>query len=143
MPNRYIRESINTSPNFSRIPVASQQYLVHTIVLCDDFGCFESTPEVVKGKCYALMFDVTIDDVKQWQADFEKQEMIFTWQVNGRQFSVYRTFPGHNTIRSLHQRKTPAPPADIEKKLVEAIEEWQKVYGDGQVKETKGMKVEK
>jgi len=129
VPNRYIRESLLTSPNFNKLSMGAENYCVRTFLIADDFGCFESTAEVVKGRCFALKFEVTIDDIQKWREESEKHEMIYTWTHNGRQYSVFRTFSRHNYLRSLHKRKTPAPPPDIEKKLLAACDEWQKVYG--------------
>ena len=132
MPNRYIRETLLTSPNFNKLSAEAERHFFRTLLLVDDFGCFESTPEIIRGKCYPLKFEVTVDDVIKGNKALEDNRMILTWEVNGRQYSVYKTFPRQNYLRSLHKRKTPPPPPDIQRTLLKEVDEWSRVYGGGE-----------
>ena len=113
MPNRVIKESIWTSPNLNRLSDVAERHFFRILCLPDDFGCCELTPLVVKGKCYPLKENITIDMVKQWNTELEEEDIIRTWNLNGRIFAYFPTFGAHQRIRSLHLRKTPEPPESV------------------------------
>lgn len=124
MPNRMIKESIWTSPNLNRLSPLAERHFFRLLPLPDDHGCCEITPAVVKGRCYPLQQEeITDGDIDIWQQELENNGIIITWELNGRQFGAFTTFAKHQRIRSLHNRKTPAPPPEIQKRLDELDED--------------------
>ena len=116
MPNRIIKDSIWTSPNLNLLSDLAERHFYRILPLPDDFGCFESTPAVVKGRCYPLKDSVSPKDVRSWQDELEAAQLIVRWWVDNREYAIFPTFPKHQRLRALHQRKTPAPPDAITEK---------------------------
>ena len=115
MPNRVIKEAIWTSPNLNQLSCAAERHFYRLIPCPDDHGCFESTPRVIKGKCYPLQDTITLEDIIQWQNELEANNIIIQWSLNGRDYSIFPTLHKHQQIRSLHKRKTPEPPIKVVK----------------------------
>jgi len=113
MPNRIIKESIWTSPNLNKISPLAQFHFFRLLPVPDDHGCFESTPDVVKGKIYPKMREVTEEQIRSWQDELEEKNILARWTDGEREFAIFITFSKHQRIRSLHQRKTPVPPESI------------------------------
>ena len=113
MPNRVIKESIWTSPNFNKLSPLAERHFCRILTLADDHGCFESTPNVVKGRCYPLRDEVSGEDIASWQDELQDQEIIIRWNTDGREYAIFPKFHLHQRIRSTHNRKTPAPPDEV------------------------------
>ena len=124
MPNRIIRESIWTSPNFNDLSAEAERHFYRTLLLADDFGCYESSPQAVKGRCYPLKESISPRDIALWQQELTDNDLILTWDSNHRKYSVFIRFPSHNYLRSLHRRKTPPPPDNIISQLLQAEPRW-------------------
>ena len=116
VPNRIIKESIWTSPNLNNLSDLAERHFYRILPLPDDHGCCELTPRVVKGRCYPHKDKVTFEDIDNWQQELEENKIIVRWELNGRQYGIFPTFSKHQHIRSLHLRKTPVPPTDIQEK---------------------------
>ncbi len=130
MPNRIIKESIWTSPNLNKLSVYAERHFYRLLLAADDYGCFESTPAVVRGKCYPLKEKMSIKNIEEWQRELEAKNIIISWEDSERQFSIYRHFEKHNTRYCVtengrptrHRRKTPPPPDNILNKINETNE---------------------
>jgi len=125
MPNRIIRESIWTSPNFNDLSAEAERHFYRTLLLADDFGCYESSPQAVKGRCYPLKESISTRDIDLWQQELINNDLILTWDSNSRKYSVFMRFPTHNYLRSLHRRKTPPPPDHIIRRLLQVEPNWE------------------
>lgn len=113
MPNLIIKESIWTSPNLSRLSPRAELHFYRLLPLPDDFGCFESTPNVVRGRCYPLNESIRSTDIQKWQDELEANVLIVRWSQNNREYAIFPTWRRHQRIRSLHERKTPEPPQSV------------------------------
>ncbi len=113
MPNRIIKESIHTSPNLNNLSDLAERHFYRLLTLADDHGCFEATPSVIKGRCYSLKPKITAAKVEKWQGELTNVDIIRLWSDNGRIFGIFVTFAKHQRVRSLHRRKTPAPPEQV------------------------------
>ena len=113
MPNRIIKESIWTSPNFNELSGLAERHFYRILLLPDDFGCCEVTANVVKGRCYPLKPEVSIKMIETWQDEIESCNLIFRWIQCGRTYAIFPTFARHHRVRALHLRKTPDPPQFI------------------------------
>jgi hypothetical protein len=109
MPMRFIKETIWTSPNFNRLSVHAERHFYRLLPLADDFGCFESSPPVIRGRCYPLQ-DIAFSDIEAWHKELEECDIITTWTQDGRDYAKFITFAQHQRIRHTHVRRTPAPP---------------------------------
>ena len=113
MPNRIIKESIWTSPNLNQLSDLAERHFYRILLLPDDFGCCELTALVVKGRCYPLRPDISVQNIDIWQQELEDKGLIIRWNDGNRQYAIFPSFGKHQRIRSLHQRKTPTPPDEI------------------------------
>jgi len=121
MPNRIIKDSIWTSDNLNELSVYAERHFYRILLLVDDYGCFLSTPIVVKGICYPLKEDVKSSNIQEWQRELEEKNILVSWSEGGRRYSMFRSFDKHNAKYSVsndgkptrHRRKTPEPPDDI------------------------------
>jgi len=89
--------------------------------LCaDDYGCFEATPAVIKGRCYALQ-RTTENQVIKWHGELEAAGVLNFWEAEGRTFGIFINFDKHNSRYCVtedgkptrHRRRTPEPPGEF------------------------------
>ncbi len=121
MPNRLIKESIWTSPNLNKLSGMAERHFYRILVYPDDHGCYEATPGVLLGRCYPLKLkEVSEEDVVLWQGELEEAGLILRWNVNGRDFAAIKSWKKHQRIRSIHNRRTPPPPKEIQAELDES-----------------------
>ena len=126
MSNRIIKDTIWTSPTINALSVYAERHFYRILLLVDDWGCFQSTPAVVRGICYPLQDNVSCADVQQWQRELEEKEILVTWSNGGRCYSMFKSFDKHNTRYSVtsdgkparHRRKTPVPPDNILERMI-------------------------
>jgi len=110
MPNRIIKESILTSPNFNKLSDGAENHFYRLLLVTDDWGCAEITPAVIKGKCYPLKSGATIVNIEAWNQELVDNKILKTWEERDRIFGEYMTFDVHNDLSERHNPKTPCPP---------------------------------
>ena len=113
MPNRIIKESVWDSPSIEKLSVLAERHFYRLLPLPDDFGCFQATSSVVKGRLYPLKPKVTEKQITTWHKELEGVGICKFWRDNGRVYGIFVNWGKHQRIRSLHQRKTPEPPKVI------------------------------
>jgi len=110
VPSRVIKETIWTSPNLNSISPLAERHFYRLLTAADDWGCFEATPLVVKGKCYPLRPETKVEDIEVWQKELADNDLIRFWEVGGRQYGYFLTFDSHNSLTAKHSPLTPCPP---------------------------------
>jgi len=90
-----------------------ERHFYRCLMTTDDFGCFEATPAIIKGRCYPLIEKVTINKIIAFHQELEDAGIVRFWQEDGRNYGIFLKFSKHQRVRSTHQRKTPPPPDDI------------------------------
>lgn len=111
MPNRLIKESIWTSPNLNRCSIGAERHFYRLLPLSDDWGCFEATPDVVKGRCYPLQPATRTVDIEKWQYELQDLELCRLWTVTCRTFAQFTSWDRHNeSLANRHMPTTPCPP---------------------------------
>lgn len=123
MPNRVIKESIWTSPNMNMLSAEGERHFYRCLMTTDDFGCFEATPLVIKGRCYPLQPKITEKDILRWNEELSNSDLVRFWDDDlgphvpssaaKRKYGIFLNFSKHQRVRAKHQRKTPEPPVDI------------------------------
>lgn len=113
MPSRIIKESIWTSPDMRKLTAFGERHFYRCLMTTDDFGCFEATPLVIRGRCYPLYPEIKEKDISQWNNELEKAGIARFWAEAERIYGIFLSFSKHQRIRSTHLRKTPPPPADL------------------------------
>lgn len=110
MPNRYIKESIWTSPNLNKCSDLAERHFYRLLLATDDWGCFEITPPVVKGRCYPLKKNVAEKDIEIWNHELEENSVLRSWvEPDARLYAKFESFEQHNEFER-HEPKTPCPP---------------------------------
>jgi hypothetical protein len=121
MPSRVIKESFLTSRSIARLSTAAENHFIRLTLLKDDWGCFEATPEFVKGHCYTYHANITPDNIYIFNAELETNGDIRYWEQDDRIYGVFINHDKHTTHYSVsesgeptrHRRKTPEPPKSI------------------------------
>ena len=127
MPNRVIKESIWTSPTVN----TNIKKLEHCLALpwwilqADDWGCFDTDIDVVKGKVFPKRRDMTPAKVLGMRKAYQEAGLLFIWQENGgREWGYFVSFDAHHSFcnkksvdaggkQTKHRRKTPEPPIEL------------------------------
>lgn len=119
MANRILKDSIWTSPNFNQLSVLAERHFYRVLLLADDYGAFEATAAVVRGRCYPLQAHAVSErDVHAWQEELGQRGILEFWYAEGRLWARFVTFDKHNAKYAVtrdgkptrHRRKTPEPP---------------------------------
>ncbi len=108
MPNRIVKESIWTSPNFNRLSCIAERHFFRLLPLPDDTGVFEATPSVIKGKCYPLKKNIKNEHIKKWNKELEEAGIIEMWHGgDGREYGRFVNWEKHQRIRSVKKPRYP------------------------------------
>lgn len=109
MPNRIIKESICTSDSVDALSLEAERLFYRLIVNCDDYGTLDARLKIIKSKCFPLKSsDITDDQLKSWLAEIEKQEIIYFYENEGRQYLKMTSWERQQQIRA-KRRKYPSP----------------------------------
>ena len=118
MPNRILKDSIYSSPNFNKLSAEGERHFYRCLLQTDDYGCFEATPAVILGRCYPLKLgEIQPADVEQWFIELGEAGILGFWEESGRLFARFESFDKHNAKYAVtadgkptrHRRKTPCP----------------------------------
>ena len=110
MPNRIIKESIWTSHNLNKLSPSAERHFYRILLACDDWGCVEITPPIIKGKCYPLAQSVDEKSIIVWNAELIDNQIIKIWEIESRVYGQFIKFEDHNELTEKHKPKTPPPP---------------------------------
>lgn len=117
MPNRIIKDSIWTSPNFNQLSEAAERCFYRILLSADDWGCFEASPMVIRGKCYPLQPATELACIEKCLTELESAGIIKRWQRGNRNYGQFVTFEQHNNLSQKHEPTTPCPPWMLENGL--------------------------
>jgi len=110
MPNRVIKQSVCTSPNFNLLDDAAEILFYRLLTFADDHGCFEASPDILRGQLFPKkMSQWTYKKIVNSLVNLANHEIILLWTENNRLYGNFLTFASHQRVRSLHNRKTPKP----------------------------------
>jgi AraC-like DNA-binding protein len=110
MPNRIIKDAIWTSDNLNKLSPHAERHFYRILLAADDWGCLEITPAIIKGKCYPLQQEITIEHVASWNKELTEHTILKHWEANNRVYAMFLTFDDHNETLEKHDPKTPCPP---------------------------------
>jgi len=88
MPNRYVREGINSSRPVASLGDAAEVFYRRMINVVDDFGRFELDTKLIRSTAYPVHDTIREADILRWFAACEKAELIVSYEINGRKFMV-------------------------------------------------------
>lgn len=115
MPNRIIKESICTSESLANVSIGGNLLFDRLTTKADDHGCFDARVKIIRGGVFPLMMEkVRENDIEKWLTELQAVDCIRLWNhANGVRYGVFPNFSDHQTVRSLHKRKTPTPPDEV------------------------------
>ena len=111
MPNRIIKESICTSDTLNGLSAEEETFFYRLMVQCDDYGCMDARPSILRARCYPLRLDsVGEADVVRWLSALVRVGIVSLYQVDGRPYLYMVTWSKHQQIRA-QKRRYPSPDA--------------------------------
>lgn len=112
MPNRILREGINSSSRVAQLDWAQEVFYrrLHSVV--DDYGRTEALPQLLRARCYPLQTDkVRATDISRWIAACETAGLLLSYTIEGKAYVELSDFRQKQRTPSKH----PAPPANASK----------------------------
>jgi len=115
MPNRIIKESICTSETLAECSIGANLLFDRLTTKADDHGCFDARVKIIRCGVFPLMMGkVKESDIEKWLNELQSTDCIRLWtHTNGVKYGLFPNFSDHQTVRSLHKRKTPEPPKSL------------------------------
>ena len=109
MPDRILRSSLLTSPNFNRYSLLAQNLAVRLILVVDDLGRYHGTATAVRAACFPEMEDrVSVADVEEALGELcagsDGEAMIERYQIKRRVFLRFVNWATHQRLRSKTSR---------------------------------------
>ena len=99
MPNRILKESICTSDEIDRLTEAEEVFFYRLMVVCDDFGCMDARPAIIKARCYPLK-SIAIKSIQALLTGLEAVGLIETYTVGGKPYLHVKKWEQHQQIRA-------------------------------------------
>lgn len=106
MPNRIIKESICTSASVEKLTNFEEVFFYRLIVSCDDYGCFDARPEILKARLFPLR-KVSEKQIESALSKLSKVEIIKLYLHDEKSFLQFATWGNHQQIRA-RRHKYPA-----------------------------------
>lgn len=114
MPNRNLKEVINSSRRLSRVSLLAAYLFDRLITVVDDFGLFEAEKDIVKFKTMPLRGDVTAEQIDTALLELDAVGVIRLYHdQQGQRFGCMVDAQYHNPRRSNNPRH-PMPPEEIQ-----------------------------
>ena len=114
MPNRILKESIWTSENLCKASIPAQGFFLRLLPLPDDHGCFDARVAVLRSRLFPLNYtQVSEKQIEGWLQELMAVDCIRIWTEAGVRYGYLPGWNKHQQVRSLHHRKTPAPPLQV------------------------------
>lgn len=115
MPNRIIKESSCVSESLAECSLGANLLFLRLTTKADDHGCFDARTKIIRGGVFPLMMDKVKEvDIETWLHELLSTDCIRLWvHTNGVKYGLFPNFSDHQTIRSIHKRKTPEPPESV------------------------------
>lgn len=109
MPNRMIRSSICVSEKISKLTDFEFRLWVNLIVYVDDYGRGDARPAIIKGTCFPLRDEVTLDVIGSAVRQLAAHGCIRLYDVgDGKEYLCFENWDKYQRIRSKWS-KFPAP----------------------------------
>lgn len=113
MPNRIIKESVQTSDTLASVSADAERLFWRLVTASDDYGRFHARPHIVLGKCLsAFVGRFDIDQVAAWLDELDQAGLIQRYEVDGEPFLRLPTWGEHQRPPRAKESKFPPPPTD-------------------------------
>jgi|ERR1041385_571607 hypothetical protein len=108
MPNRIIKESALDSDDLDKLTNGAERLFWRLIVVADDFGRFDATPQVVKARCFPRKVDtLRTSEVEKWMTELNPSLVRYYWN-SGRPYGYFLNWDKHQQRRA-SKSKFPDP----------------------------------
>jgi hypothetical protein len=110
MPNRILRDGINSSPRVNALPPLAELFYRRLMTVVDDFGRFYASPATLRGACWPTCPEkVTEQNVAEWlrACSAGKKPLVLIYEVDGAKYLQIEGF-------GQPQRSKPRYPAPSE-----------------------------
>lgn len=108
MPNRIIKESALDSEDLDKLSHGAERLFWRLIVVADDFGRFEGSPQVVKARCFPRRVDkLKTSEVEKWMSELSPRIVRF-YIAAGRRYGFFVNWLKHQQKRA-NKSKFPEP----------------------------------
>lgn len=120
MPDRIVREGILDSDRVNNLSAGAELFYRRLMSKADDFGRYNGHPKVLLAHCYPLQVDrYSVADVKRWLTECEREDLIFTYEVDGKPYLEIRNFG--QRLRQKKQKWPPPPRTCVDDKQLRLI----------------------
>lgn len=109
MPNRYVREGINSSRAVASLDAATEIFYRRMLHVVDDFGRFEVDTMLIRSRAYPVHQGINEGDISRWLAGCEKAGLIVFYEAAGRRYLVLTKVERPRAAKP----KFPEPPARL------------------------------
>lgn len=121
MPNRIIKESALDSEDLDTLSNSGERLFWRLILVADDYGRFEATPQVVKARCFPRRVDtMRTNEVEKAMKELSPLLVRF-YSVGGRQYGCFLNWEKHQGSPRAKKSKFPDPPTEIEQNQPDSI----------------------
>lgn len=108
MPNRLIKETIQTSRTVNSLTNFEFRVFVYLITYADDFGRGSADPELLRGKVFTRLKGITETQIGDALHSLETEGMLDLYEVDGERYFQFRNWRKHQIPRAKIS-KFPAP----------------------------------
>lgn len=108
MPNRLIKETIQTSRTVNSLTNFEFRVFVYLITYADDFGRGSADPELLRGKVFTRLKGITESQIAEALHSLETEGMLDLYEVDGERYFQFRNWRKHQIPRAKIS-KFPAP----------------------------------
>ena len=86
MPNRYIREGINSSRAVASLDPAAEVFYRRMLNVVDDFGRFEVDTMLIRSHAFPVHSNISESEISRWIAACEKAGLLVSYEAAGRTY---------------------------------------------------------
>lgn len=108
MPNRILKESICTSETIDGMTSFEEVFFYRLIVNCDDYGCMDARPKILKAKLFPLKERVTLKEISGALVKLAELGCVRLYESDSKPYLYLPAWEGHQSIRA-KKRKYPEP----------------------------------
>lgn len=112
MPNRIIKESICVSETVDKMSWFEECFWHRLIVNCDDYGCMDARPKILKAKLFPLKDRLTIKDVEDALHKLADIGCVRLYECDSKPYLYLPSWEAHQKVRA-KKRKYPDPNNEI------------------------------
>jgi len=96
-----LSDGVLTSPKVDALSAEAERFFYRLLVVCDDYGCMDSRPEVLRCACFPLRIDVVkAEHIEAWLTELSDAGLIKRYLVETVPYLYYIKWNEHQRLRS-------------------------------------------